>query len=510
MLTPTLDQYRALVAEGKRVPLRRRIPADLETPVSAFIKLKRKGATFLLESVEQGIQVGRYSFIGIGPYTTMKLDSDEVTVSRNGTDTTQPVDRTDPFAPVRAELAASNVLVDQELPGPFAGAVGFIGYDMIRYFERVKIPGGGLDLPDYQFIFPHTLAVFDHVKSEIEIVTLPPESTPAEASATTAPDSEDSTESAESAVAAAYDAAVKQIDDLLAALASPLQIDGNGDGGPNEQPQSNLTEDEFKQMVRQAKEHILAGDTFQIVLSQRLSGRTQTPPFQIYRALRILNPSPYMFFIDLDDFQIVGSSPEVLVKVQDRQATVCPIAGTRPRGDTPTADQNLAEELLANEKERAEHVMLVDLGRNDLGRVCDMGTVNTESFMQVERYSHVMHLVSRVTGRLRRELDMFDLLRATFPAGTVSGAPKIRAMEIISDLEGNARGPYAGAVGYFGRQGDMDMAITIRTLILQGDTYHAQAGAGIVADSDPAFEHQETLNKIRALIKAVANAEEGF
>ncbi|MFH1842270.1 MAG: chorismate-binding protein, partial [bacterium] len=413
MISPTLDQYRDLLEQGRRVPLRRRIPADLETPVSAYLKLKSAGATFLLESVEQGIQVGRYSFIGISPYATVRLQDEKVTVDRGGEITQTPVDKNDPFAPVRMLLANSNIPRDLDLPGPFAGAVGYIGYDVVRYFEQLELPEqGGLGLPDYQFVFPSSLAVFDHVKCEIEILALPPDG-PADT---------------------AHAEAREQIENLLGALAAPLVIE-TGEGGVGAEPTSNLTADEFGSRVQQAKEHILAGDAFQIVLSQRLTGQTRVAPLQIYRALRILNPSPYMFFIDFEDFQVIGSSPEVLVKLQDRRATVNPIAGTRPRGATPTADRNLAAELAANEKERAEHVMLVDLGRNDLGRVCEMGSVRTESFMQVERYSHVMHLVSQVTGRLRPELDMFDLLRATFPAGTVTGAPKIRAMEIITDLE---------------------------------------------------------------------------
>jgi len=490
MLTPTLSDYLELAGAGKRVPLRRRIPADLETPVSAFIKLKPCGAAFLLESVEQGIQVGRYSFIGISPYAVITLQDGTVTVQRNGATETVPVDEAAPFAQVRAELASNAISPGEDLPGPFAGAVGYIGYDMARFFEQLPLPDDDpLGLPDYRFLFPGAMAVFDHVKSEIEILTLPPEG-PAEE---------------------AYAAASEQIDSLLAALASPLPVPVSGDGsGPGAEPVPNLPRERFEQMVGQAKEHILAGDVFQIVLSQRLHGRTDTPPFQIYRALRILNPSPYMFFVDLDDFQVIGSSPEMLVKLVDGRVTLCPIAGTRPRGDTVGADDNLAQELLANEKERAEHVMLVDLGRNDLGRVCEIGTVSTDSFMQIEKYSHVMHLVSRVTGTLRSELDMFDLLRATFPAGTVTGAPKIRAMEIISDLEPDRRGPYAGAVGYFGRQGDMDLAITIRTLIVKGNEFFAQSGAGIVADSEPAAEYQEALNKIQALIKAVSDAEQGF
>jgi anthranilate synthase component 1 len=490
MLTPTREEFLKAAQEGKRLPVRRRIPADLETPVSAFLKLKPRGAAFLLESVEQGIQVGRYSFIGISPYASFALRDGAVEIRRGRESHRLEVNPEDPFAPVREELARADSILDDHLPGPFAGAVGYISYDLVRYFERVPLPEDrGLGLPDYHFLFPETLAVFDHVKSEIEILTLPPNWEPG----------------------AAYGAAHEQIESLIQALESPLHLER---GVPRDErgtePESNMTKDSFEEIVRRAKEHILAGDTFQIVLSQRLQGKTAVPPFQIYRALRILNPSPYMFFVDFGDFQLVGSSPEVLVRLEKGKATLCPIAGTRPRGGSPSEDKNLEEELLSNEKERAEHTMLVDLGRNDLGRVCEAGSVVTESLMHVEKYSHVMHIVSTVTGKLRAGMDMFDLMRAAFPAGTVTGAPKIRAMQIISDLEGQRRGPYAGAVGYFGRQGDMDMCITIRTLIVRGTEFFAQAGAGIVADSDPAREYQETLDKIQALTKAISIAEEGL
>ncbi len=491
MICPTPAEFAQLHRNGRRTPVRRRIPADLETPVSAFLKLKPKGAAFLLESVEQGIQVGRYSFIGISAASSIRLKDGRIERRRNGARQVEPVDERDPLGPVRRELSASSALVGDLLPGPFGGAVGYLAYDIVRYFERTPTPHEeGIDLPDYQFIFPETLAVFDHVKCEIELLVLPP-----------AGDDPDS----------AYAAAVAQLEDLLAALAAPLPpIQTRVEGAARGEPAFNMTREAFERKVERAKEYILAGDAFQIVLSQRLRGATDVPPFQVYRALRILNPSPYMFFLDLGDFQIIGSSPEMLVKLEDRQATLCPIAGTRPRGGTPQADQNLEDELLASEKERAEHVMLVDLGRNDLGRVCELGSVRPASLMHVEKYSHVMHIVSRITGTLRREMDMFDLLGASFPAGTVSGAPKIRAMEIIHELEEQRRGPYAGAVGYFGRQGDMDMCIAIRTLIMQGQDYYAQAGAGIVADSDPGFEFEETLSKIQALTRAIAIAEEGF
>jgi anthranilate synthase component 1 len=494
MLTPTREEFKAAVQRGRVVPLRRRIPADLETPVSAFLKLRNlpdgRGARFLLESVERGIQVGRYSFIGVSPASTLRLDGDRVRIVRADGEVTVPLDGRDPLSFVRDEIRRTPAMDADDIPGPFAGAVGYISYDVARFFERLPFPDdAGLDLPGYYFMIPHTLVVFDHVKSELEVVVLP------------APGDAD----------ASYDQARATVEALLAALSSPLSLgDGARPRAAQGAPASNMTRETFERHVRTAKEHILAGDAFQIVVSQRFGGHTQTEPFQIYRALRILNPSPYMFYFDADGFQLIGSSPEVLVKLHKRKATLSPIAGTRPRGGTAAEDQALEDELLQDEKERAEHVMLVDLGRNDLGRVCEVGSVKPESLMLVEKYSHVMHIVSTVSGTLSPQYDAFDLLRACFPAGTVTGAPKIRAMEIIASLERGQRGPYAGALGYFGHQGDMDVCITIRTIVMVGDRFYVQAGAGIVADSEPAREYEETLSKARALMNAVTIAEEGF
>jgi anthranilate synthase component 1 len=492
VLTPSLQQFLETAERGEYSVLRRRIPADLETPVSVFLKLKNHGATFLLESVERGIQVGRYSFIGVSPFATIKLRDENVEIERDGRTTSQPVG-VDPLSCVRDELKRSPIRrSDDDIPGPIAGAVGYVAYDIARYFERLPAPERDeLALPEYFFLFPSAVIVFDHVKSEIEIVTVP---------------------QLNGDHAQAYDDAEQQANALYEALTAPLVFDNDKAAAATDAQDwtSNMTEDGFKTVVAKAKEHIFAGDAFQVVLSQRLQGSTATDPFQIYRALRILNPSPYMFFINFGEFQLIGSSPEVLVKVEKGEATLSPIAGTRPRGENAAHDEELEAELKANEKERAEHVMLVDLGRNDLGRVCELGSIKAESLMQVEKYSHVMHLVSRITGRLKPGLDAFDLLRAAFPAGTLTGAPKIRAMEIIADLEGERRGPYGGAVGYFGPQGDMDMCITIRTIVMRGQKYYVQGGAGIVADSDPAAEYEETLNKIQALRRAVLDAEHGF
>jgi anthranilate synthase component 1 len=502
MISPSRNEYLDRSPDDGIGPVRAVIPADLETPVSVFIKLRPLGAAFLLESVEQGIRMGRHSFIGLGAAADVQLKDGTVTLRRHGEGGEEtvatPVDPGDPLAPIRDELKRVTLAEDpvRELPHPFGGAVGFMGFDMVRYFENVALPGDADDgLPDYRFLFPRTLVVFDHVKSEIEILTLPTESDPGRAHA----------------------AASARIAEVLQALQEPLPEDvrrarldtGPGQGAAPAEPESNVDRDTFMARVDRAKEHILAGDAFQIVLSQRLSGPADVDPFRVYRALRILNPSPYLFFLDFADFQLVGSSPEMLVRLEHGTLQVNPIAGTRPRGDSVGEDNALADDLLQDEKEKAEHVMLVDLGRNDLGRVCETGSVKVDDFMAVERYSHVMHLVSRVSGRLREGFDMFDALRATFPAGTVSGAPKIRAMEILGELEGSRRGPYAGAVGYFGRQGDMDMCIAIRTLLMRDGSYSVQAGAGIVADSDPAREHQETLDKARALTRAVRIARQG-
>jgi len=508
MISPTRTDYIARTDEGQNVPVRATISADLETPVSVYLKLQAfmgaqaGGSAFLLESVERGVQMGRYSFIGLSAETDIQLVNGVVCTRREvGGLSEAPVDENDPLGPIRAELAASPLADDPDnaLPPPFGGAVGFVGFDIVKYFENIPLPAAADgDLPDYRFLFPRTLVVFDHVKSEIEILTLP----------------------RGAAADQAHARACTEIEAVLHALNQPLPADVRQerrrpahDAKPTDPSAGltpNLDRESFLNIVERAQEHILAGDAFQIVLSQRLSGETEVAPFQIYRALRILNPSPYLFFLDFNDFQLIGSSPEMMVRLTDGRLQVNPIAGTRPRGRTVAADNELAEDLLADEKERAEHVMLVDLGRNDVGRVCATGSVKVDEFMAVERYSHVMHLVSHVSGQLNAGLDMFDALRATFPAGTVSGAPKIRAMEILSELEGSRRGHYAGAVGYFGQGGDMDMCITIRTLLMKGRQFSVQAGAGIVADSDPGREHQESLDKIRALTRAVRIAEEGL
>jgi anthranilate synthase component 1 len=490
-----------MAAQGALVPVYRELAADLETPVSVYLKLRGPGPSFLLESVEKAEQVGRYSFLGFNPRRQLIARDRTVTILDNGQPETRQLEEgEDPLHRVAAELEGAQPVAPlgdslQDLPHFFGGAVGYLGYDMVRFFERLpQDTGDELQLPDLHLLMTDTLVIFDHVRHRLLVV----------ANAQVGPGSD---------VDAAYDDAIARLDAVEAGLRAPLAPLPAAPGRSKEELASNMTQAQFEAAVEKAKEYIAAGDIFQVVPSQRLRRRTEATPFSIYRALRRLNPSPYMFFLALGGdppVHLIGSSPEVLVRLQDRTAEVRPIAGTRPRGQTEEQDRALEAELLADPKERAEHVMLVDLGRNDLGRVCEFGTIQVPDLLTVERYSHVIHLVSRVTGQLRDGVDAFDLLRATFPAGTVSGAPKVRAMEIIEELEGVRRGHYAGAVGYFGFSGSMDTCITIRTILMQGDVAYLQAGGSIVADSHPTREWEETLHKARALSVAIEMAEEGI
>jgi anthranilate synthase component 1 len=457
-----------------------------------YLKLRGQGASFLLESVEKGEQLGRYSFLGVSPAATLIVHDGQAEL-RDDTGARQVACTDgDPLS------AAANVLCRYRpanvdgLPRFLGGLVGYMGYESVRFFERVPLAEEpGLGLPDAVFLLADVLVIFDHVMHRLLVVA---------------------NAHIDGNAGQAYHNAVAKIDAIVALLRQPLAV------SPAPIPEqsvkekawkSNFEQEEFEAAVRQAKDYITAGDIFQVVLSQRLSCRSQADPFAIYRALRMLNPSPYMFYLELPEgLRLIGSSPEMLVRLDGREAQVRPIAGTRPRGQTLAEDEALAAELLSDPKERAEHVMLVDLGRNDLGRVCEYGSIAVHEMMVVEKYSHVMHIVSGVRGDLRSDLNAYDLLRATFPAGTVSGAPKVRAMEIIAELEGERRGPYAGAVGYFSYSGNMDTCIAIRTIVMQGDLVCVQAGAGIVADSDPTREYHETLHKTRALAEAVSVAEE--
>jgi anthranilate synthase component 1 len=491
---PSRAEVRKLFEQGDLVPVYRTMLADLETPVSVYLKLSQLGDhSFLLESVEGGEQVGRYSFLGVNPKGVITVKDNVVTRVIHGEKsaprTLEPGEN--PLLAVKNEFSRVNPVKIEGLPRFIGGAVGFMSYDVGRYFERLpQTASKDLDVPDAAFLLPDTLVIFDHAKHQLILL--------ANAHNTGDPD-------------AAYDDALYRIDQMMDVLRRPLPYIPENGHPLNEEIKSNVTREEFEENVRQAKEYIAAGDAFQIVLSQRLSRRTSAQPLTIYRALRALNPSPYMFFLRFgDDLTLMGASPEMMVRLEDGVAMVRPIAGTRPRGANAEEDARLAEELMADPKERAEHVMLVDLGRNDLGRVCTYGTVKVPNMMYVERYSHVMHIVSQVEGQLNPDMDAFDLLAATFPAGTLSGAPKVRAMEIIEELEGTRRGAYGGAVGYFSFDGSMDTCITIRALVMQNNMVYVQAGAGIVADSDPTKEYEESLNKARAVSTAIRQAEEGL
>ncbi|HSN76522.1 MAG TPA: anthranilate synthase component I [Anaerolineae bacterium] len=512
MYKPTLDQVRSLAGQGNLIPIYRELPADLETPVSVYLKLRDGSPSFLLESVEKGEQMGRYSFIGVQAPLALLARGGQVAIKGAGGAVLETRTASDPLDVVKDLLHQRAPIHVDGLPRFSGGAVGYLSYDWVRFVERLPATASDdLDLPDFVFLLADNLVIFDHVRHRLLVLA---------------------NCRLEGDLTAAYADAIARIDQIVARLRRPLVVPeapnvvGGGRARSGDRPeqsgispewQSNVSEERFEAMVLQAKEHIAAGDIFQVVLSQRMTRPTEADPFTIYRALRMTNPSPYMYFLELpnDDItglplRLIGSSPEIHVRLEDGRALLRPIAGTRWRGATAEEDAQLAADLLADPKERAEHVMLVDLGRNDLGRVCEYSSVHTPTLMAVERYSHVMHIVSDVQGQLRPEFDAFDLLRATFPAGTVSGAPKVRAMEIIEALEGTRRGPYAGCVGYIGYDGNMDTCITIRTVVMRGATCTLQAGAGIVADSDPAYEWRETLNKARALAVAVEVAERGL
>jgi anthranilate synthase component I len=492
-IKPTRDEVRSLFEQGDLVPVYRTLPADLDTPVSVYLKLSQSGNTsFLLESVEGGSHVGRYSFLGVNPKGIIKVHHGIVKHFLHGVKSERPLDAgEDPLAAVKREFGRVKPVRLPGLPRFVGGAVGFLSYDAVRYFERLPDTAKDeLDVPDVAFMLVDTLVIFDHARHQLIVL----------ANAHNTGD-----------VDAAYDNAIQRIDEIILMLQRPLPTVPQAKYPLSQNLDSNLTQAQFEANVLAAKEYIAAGDAFQIVLSQRFSRRTSAPPLALYRALRMLNPSPYMFNLNFgDQLSLIGASPEVMVRLEDGTAMVRPIAGTRPRGTTAEEDMRLEEELLADPKERAEHVMLVDLGRNDLGRVCEYGTVRVPKMMYVEHYSHVMHIVSQVEGKLRPHMDAFDLLRATFPAGTLSGAPKVRAMEIIEELEGTRRGTYAGAVGYFSFDGSMDTCITIRSVLLRGDMVTLQSGAGIVADSDPTREYEETINKARAVAAAIQYAEQGL
>ncbi len=494
MYYPTIDELRELTNQGNLCPIYREILADLETPVSAYLKIANHGShSFLLESIEGGEHIARYSFLGSNPYMVLRLDGGTAHAVQNGYKQTLPY--TDPLVILGSYLGDYRPVRLPEMPLFVGGAVGYLSYETVNYFEE-RLPhlqNSDYSMPEGVWMFVDTLLVFDHLRHKIKVVSHVH---------LDAPDLESE-----------YQRAVERIEAMITLLREPLpetyrRSEPRDPAPASDMVRSNTTREQYTANVQHAREYIMAGDIFQVVPSQRFIRPTSADAFTIYRALRTINPSPYMFYLHTADGDLVGSSPELLVRVIDGEITTHPIAGTRPRGRDAAHDAALAEELLQDEKELAEHLMLVDLGRNDIGRVSQPGTVSVPVYMQVEKYSHVMHIVSHVKGRLRADMRALDALRACFPAGTVSGAPKIRAMEIISELEGTRRGIYAGCAGYVGFNGDLDTCISLRTMVVQNGVAYVQAGGGVVADSDPDLEYQESCNKAAALLKAIDLAEE--
>lgn len=487
MALPDFACFEQLARDYQLIPVYRRLMSDALTPVTAFHKLDRRQPACLFESVIGGEKVGRYSILAVDPYRQITARRQEVEICE-GTER-RVFQCPDPLEEIRRSVRHGRAAHLPELP-PFAGgAIGYAGYDVVRYFEHLPdAPRDDRDLPDLWFGMFDRLVVFDNVSKTMFVIALA------------------RLESSHGDVRRAYQAACDAVDDLVAQLSSPVDLpptDIAPAGAVSLDYTSNFQPAEFQNAVRKCVEYIRAGDIFQVVISQRLAIPLTCDPFEVYRTLRVVNPSPFMFFLRTPHTTLVGSSPEILCRVVDGKITVRPLAGTRRRGATDEEDRALAADLLADDKERAEHVMLVDLGRNDVGRVARFGSVQISDVMVIERYSHVMHITSNVTGQLEEGKDAFDALRACLPAGTVSGAPKVRAMQIIDEVEPCRRGPYAGAVGYFDHGGNMDTCIALRTIVVQDGMAYVQAGAGIVADSQPESEYQETLNKARGLLRAI-------
>lgn len=482
-LKPDLDEFVNLSKEANIIPVYKEIIGDTLTPVGAYLKLNRK-PSFLLESVEGGEKWARYSFVGIEPSIVITAKDQRVSLLHGGETITK--EYADPLIAIKEIMSGFKSVQLEGLPRFYGGFVGYIGYDVVSLYEDIKKrPKPALDMPDAFLMFADIILIFDNLKQTIKVVANVP--------------------TKRKQTVSAYKRALNRIDKIIETLQKPLKQGIESPPTPQSPLDdfvSNFTKEDFLKAVKKAKDYIYAGDIVQTVLSQRFQKPSNIAPFEIYRTLRLINPSPYMYFIDTQDMQIIGSSPEILVRVEDKKITLRPIAGTRKRGKDEQEDIALAEELKNDPKEIAEHIMLVDLGRNDVGRVAETGTVKVTELMTVEKYSHVMHLVSNVEGLLKEGLDTFDVFRACFPAGTVTGAPKVRAMQIIEELEPTLRGPYAGAVGYFALSGNMDTCITIRTLIAQNGMLFVQAGAGIVADSEPENEWQETVNKAKAMFKS--------
>ncbi len=489
MYYPSLKEFIRKSKRGNLIPVYKEILADFETPVSAFTKIDTGDYAYLLESAEKGEKLGRYSFLGSNPSLIFKSKGRRVEIISEGKKKIQEV--FDPLITLKKLMADYKFVKVKGLPRFVGGMVGYLAYDMVRFFEEIPDENpDDLNLPDAIFLLADTLLIFDHLEHKIKVI---------------------SNARIKESPKKAYQEAIEKIKDLIEKLKKPvkkgLKVKGQG---LRFRVRSNFTKEGFKKKVRKAKEYIRAGDIIQVVLSQRLETKITVNSFDIYRALRTINPSPYMYYLKCKDLKLVGSSPEILVRLEEGMVEVRPIAGTRHRGKTSKEDQALEKELLVHPKDRAEHMMLVDLGKEDVGKVSRPGSVRVNELMVIEKYSHVMHIVSDITGRLRKNKDSFDVLRSNFPAGTVVGAPRKRALEIIDELEPVRRGPYAGAVGYFSFSGNLDTGITIRTIVIKGNQAYIQAGAGIIAESIPEKEYQETINKARALVRAVEMAERGL
>jgi anthranilate synthase component I len=491
---PTYEEFARLRGTASCVPVYRQLTGDGLTPVSAFGRIERSAPSFLFESVIGGEKVGRFSFLGTEPFLKFEACGNEVTITETACpESARRFTSPDPFLDLQKLVESYRAVQVKGLPRFAGGAVGYASYDAVRYTEKLPaMPPDDRGLPDLSFAFYDRMVLFDHIRKTILVV----------AQAHVGPGRD---------LAVAYKEACAGIDELVDRMAAPSRdlelCDIETDSPVTLEPRSNFTRAGYESVVRHCQEYIKAGDIFQVVPSQRFAIETTAAPFDIYRVLRVVNPSPFLFYLPYGDFALIGSSPEILVRVEDGTVTIRPLAGTRRRGVDEAEDRALAEELLADPKERAEHIMLVDLGRNDVGRVAEYRTVRLTDVMKVERYSHVMHITSNVTGQLRDGQTAFDALRAGLPAGTVSGAPKVRAMQIIDEVEPQKRGPYGGAVGYIDFTGNMDTCIALRTLVIQGKTAYIQAGGGVVYDSDPGSEYEETVNKARGLLKAIEIAE---
>ena len=489
MIHPSEKEFIRLSKKGNLIPVYKEIMADFETPLTSFIKINRGDYSYLLESVVGGERLGRYSFLGSNPSLIFESKGKQIKI-RELNKVRSFTAKNDPLDEIKKIMGKYKFVTLKGLPRFSGGLVGYIGYDMVRFFE--KLPDKNIDdlkVPDSIFLLTDTILIFDHVERVIKIV---------------------SNAHIKNNPKKSYEEALKKINNLEEKLKKDLNRAKRKYTSKKLEVASNVKKSKFIEMVGIAKEYIRKGDIIQVVLSQRLKTKIKHDAFDIYRALRRINPSPYMFYLDFGDLKLVGSSPEIMVRTENRIVEVRPIAGTRHRGEDEKEDERLIKELLSDPKERAEHIMLVDLGRNDIGRICDFKSVKVNELMTIEKYSHVMHIVSDVSGKLRKDKDIYDVIRAAFPAGTVAGAPKIRAMEIIDELENVRRGPYAGAVGYFSFSGNEDFCITIRTIVVKGNNAYMQAGAGIVADSDPEREYLETLNKAQALVKAIEESEKGL